>query len=40
MSAATEDDKKDWIERLNLSISHNPFYEILVQRKKKALIKS
>ncbi|XP_031623040.1 cytohesin-1-like isoform X1 [Contarinia nasturtii] len=37
MSAATEEDKQEWIKCLNASISHNPFYDILVQRKKKAL---
>lgn len=37
MSAATEEDKQEWIKRLNQSISHNPFYDILIQRKKKAL---
>lgn len=40
MSAATEEDKQEWIKRLTQSISHNPFYDILVQRKKKALAKS
>ncbi|XP_055382063.1 cytohesin-1 isoform X2 [Condylostylus longicornis] len=40
MSAATEEDKLEWIKRLTQSISHNPFYDILVQRKKKALAKS
>lgn len=37
MSAATEEDKQEWIKCLNASISHNPFYDILTQRKKKAL---
>ncbi|XP_055295898.1 cytohesin-1-like isoform X1 [Sitodiplosis mosellana] len=37
MSAATEEDKQEWIKCLTSSISHNPFYDILVQRKKKAL---
>lgn len=40
MSAATEEDKLEWIKCLTQSISHNPFYDILVQRKKKALAKS
>ncbi|XP_020809374.1 uncharacterized protein LOC110185050 isoform X1 [Drosophila serrata] len=40
MSAATEEDQQEWIKRLTQSISHNPFYDILVQRKKKALSKS
>lgn len=40
MSAATEEDKQEWIKCLSQSISHNPFYDILVQRKKKALAKS
>ncbi|EDW12473.1 cytohesin-1 isoform X4 [Drosophila mojavensis] len=40
MSASTEEDQQEWIKRLTQSISHNPFYDILVQRKKKALSKS
>jgi len=40
MSAATEEEKNEWIRLLKHSIAHNPFYDILVQRKKKALIKS
>uniref|UniRef100_A0AAG5DF70 Cytohesin-1 n=1 Tax=Anopheles atroparvus TaxID=41427 RepID=A0AAG5DF70_ANOAO len=40
MSAATEEEQQEWICRLNQSISHNPFHDILVQRKKKALAKS
>uniref|UniRef100_A0A182VTI6 Cytohesin-1 n=1 Tax=Anopheles minimus TaxID=112268 RepID=A0A182VTI6_9DIPT len=40
MSAATEEEQQEWINRLNQSISHNPFHDILVQRKKKALAKS
>lgn len=40
MSAATDEDKQEWIKCLTQSISHNPFYDILVQRKKKALSKS
>lgn len=37
MSAATEEDKQEWIKCLTQSISHNPFHDILIQRKKKAL---
>lgn len=40
MSAATEEEKNEWIVLLKHSIAHNPFYDILVQRKKKALVKS
>ncbi|XP_016989955.1 cytohesin-1 isoform X1 [Drosophila rhopaloa] len=40
MSAATEEDQQEWIKRLTQSISDNPFHNILVQRKKKALSKS
>jgi cytohesin len=40
MSAATDEEKQEWIKCLQQSISHNPFYDILVQRKKKALAKS
>nr|XP_016945149.1 uncharacterized protein LOC108021114 isoform X1 [Drosophila suzukii] len=40
MSAATEEDQQEWVKRLTQSISHNPFYDILVQRKKKALSNS
>jgi len=40
MSAATEEEKQEWIKCLTHSIAHNPFYDILVQRKKKALVKS
>uniref|UniRef100_T1GMJ0 PH domain-containing protein n=1 Tax=Megaselia scalaris TaxID=36166 RepID=T1GMJ0_MEGSC len=36
MSASTEEDKLEWIQRLKQSISHNPFYDILIQRKNKA----
>lgn len=36
MSASSEEEKDDWIKRLNQSISTNPFYDILVQRKRKA----
>lgn len=40
MSAASEEEQQEWIKCLNQSISHNPFHDILVQRKKKALAKS
>lgn len=40
MSAANEEEQQEWIKCLNQSISHNPFHDILVQRKKKALAKS
>ncbi|XP_059472495.1 cytohesin-1 isoform X1 [Neocloeon triangulifer] len=36
MSAATEEEKDDWIKCVRQSISHNPFYDMLAQRKKKA----
>ncbi|XP_044733078.1 cytohesin-1 isoform X2 [Chrysoperla carnea] len=36
MSAATAEDKVEWMTRLRHSISHNPFYDMLAQRKKKA----
>ena len=36
MSANTEEDKQEWIRRLSQSISHNPFYDMLAQRKRKA----
>ncbi|XP_021700365.1 cytohesin-1 isoform X1 [Aedes aegypti] len=39
MSAANEEEQQEWIKCLNQSISHNPFHDILVQRKKKALAK-
>ncbi|XP_065078655.1 cytohesin-1 isoform X2 [Ochlerotatus camptorhynchus] len=39
MSAASEEEQQEWIKCLNQSISHNPFHDILVQRKKKALAK-
>ncbi|XP_039447237.1 uncharacterized protein LOC120426537 isoform X1 [Culex pipiens pallens] len=39
MSAASEEEQREWIKCLNQSISHNPFHDILVQRKKKALAK-
>lgn len=37
MSAGTEEEKQKWIKGLTQSISYNPFYDILVQRKKKAV---
>ncbi|CRK90340.1 CLUMA_CG004014, isoform A [Clunio marinus] len=40
MSAATEEEKNEWIKCLTHSIAHNPFYEILVQRKKNAVVTS
>lgn len=40
MSAASEDEREEWIKCLNQSISTNPFYDILVQRKKKAFANS
>lgn len=36
MSASTEEEKQDWMNRLSQSISHNPFYDMLAQRKRKA----
>lgn len=36
MSAATVEERDEWIECLRRSISHNPFYDMLAQRKKKA----
>ncbi|EEB19808.1 Cytohesin-1, putative [Pediculus humanus corporis] len=36
MSAATADEKEDWIKCVRQSISHNPFYDMLAVRKKKA----
>lgn len=36
MSASTEDEKEDWIKCILQSISHNPFYDMLNVRKKKA----
>ncbi|KPI93013.1 Cytohesin-1 [Papilio xuthus] len=36
MSAATAEERDEWIECLRRSISHNPFYDMLAQRKKKA----
>ncbi|XP_063702865.1 uncharacterized protein LOC134832685 isoform X1 [Culicoides brevitarsis] len=40
MSAASEEEREEWIKCLNQSISTNPFYDILVQRKKKAFANS
>lgn len=36
MSASSEEEKLDWITRLQQSISHNPFYDMLATRKRKA----
>ena len=36
MSAATAEEKHKWIEGIRTSISHNPFYDMLAARKKKA----
>lgn len=36
MSASSDEERKAWIERLTQSISHNPFYDILANRKRKA----
>ncbi|XP_023344069.1 cytohesin-1 [Eurytemora carolleeae] len=36
MSASTAEDKDDWIKCIQQSISHNPFYDMLAVRKKKA----
>lgn len=36
MSAATQEERKEWISRLEDSISHNPFYDMLASRKRKA----
>ncbi|KAJ1526766.1 hypothetical protein ONE63_008341 [Megalurothrips usitatus] len=36
MSAATTEEKEEWIKCLRQSISHNPFYDMLSARKKKA----
>jgi len=35
MSAATEEEKEEWIKCIQQSISHNPFYDMLAVRKKK-----
>ncbi|XP_069189974.1 cytohesin-1 isoform X4 [Procambarus clarkii] len=34
MSAATPDEKEEWIKCIRQSISHNPFYDMLAKRKK------
>jgi len=39
MSAATPEEKDSWIKSISASISQNPFYDILQQRKKKVLHK-
>jgi len=36
MSASTEEEKDEWIKCIQQSISHNPFYDMLAVRKKKA----
>ncbi|CAG2057646.1 unnamed protein product [Timema podura] len=36
MSAATPEEKDEWIKCVRQSISHNPFYDMLSARKKKA----
>lgn len=36
MSAATSEEKDEWIKCVRQSISHNPFYDMLAARKKKA----
>ncbi|KAF0760930.1 cytohesin-1 [Aphis craccivora] len=36
MSAATAEEKDEWTKCLKQSISHNPFYDMLAARKKKA----
>ncbi|XP_058789632.1 cytohesin-1 isoform X2 [Phymastichus coffea] len=36
MSAATNEEKDEWIKCVRQSISHNPFYDMLAARKKKA----
>ncbi|XP_029179051.1 cytohesin-1 isoform X3 [Nylanderia fulva] len=36
MSAATDEEKDEWIKCVRQSISHNPFYDMLAARKKKA----
>ncbi|CAC5406038.1 CYTH [Mytilus coruscus] len=37
MSAATKDDKDEWIRCIKASISENPFYDMLAARRKKVL---
>ncbi|CAH0564682.1 unnamed protein product [Brassicogethes aeneus] len=36
MSASSDEERKEWIMRLTQSISHNPFYDMLATRKRKA----
>lgn len=36
MSASTEEEREEWIKCIQQSISHNPFYDMLSARKKKA----
>ncbi|XP_060523138.1 cytohesin-1 isoform X3 [Cylas formicarius] len=36
MSASSDEERKEWIQRLTQSISHNPFYDMLASRKRKA----
>lgn len=36
MSAATPEEKEEWIKCIRQSISHNPFYDMLAARKRKA----
>ncbi|TRY68332.1 hypothetical protein TCAL_03803 [Tigriopus californicus] len=36
MSASTAEEKEEWINCIERSISHNPFYDMLAKRKKKA----
>ncbi|XP_019641930.1 PREDICTED: cytohesin-1-like [Branchiostoma belcheri] len=36
LSAATQDEKQEWIEAIKRSISKDPFYDMLAARKKKA----
>lgn len=36
MSASSEEEKSEWMNRLRQSISHNPFYDMLASRKRKA----
>jgi len=36
MSAATAEEKDEWVKGIKTSISHNPFYDMLNARKKKA----
>ncbi|KAJ8937086.1 hypothetical protein NQ314_012029, partial [Rhamnusium bicolor] len=36
MSASGDEERKEWMQRLTQSISHNPFYDMLANRKRKA----